>query len=655
MRPAATTEPSPRRRKRSLLDQVTPFAEPKTSAPTTFFLARGSNIDSTTENEATSSQIDSSDLKACPNPQETMSKADSSQIQTNENLHTNNSVNRIKNVSPIRSPSISSQADVAQSQPLTPLTFGSPGEGSISSSPKSVSTRPIPKAEEPTDETGSQAVVSSGEEDELPHNIRDSAPQLIMPSIKMPSRRPFTTRGKEIGRVKIMVAGGKGVGKTSLIKSVVQVCEDIVHVDPIQPSTASANTKTGRSKSSDTLISEIFASTKPYPSWWSDNENSYSPQRRKSVGDSVLERNVCFVDVTCQDSETIVSYMEQQLYRSSLSAHASRNDLVGLLSGMGGSQVDMVLYLITADTIQTGLEQIKQLSELCNVIPIIAKSDLLTTERIDELKTDLSTSLASKLVTLPSLPNSEAEKLYAVSSTNSPDTETMDASLLMSSEYVQPLVPSELSLLVERIFDKENTAYLRHSAAKLLLSWKASHPTTLPPSPSLPRPSTLISPLPSSPSTSGVLVPYGGNPTLNTSNSYSLAKLADHTQREEQLAHIRLAEWASDLQKSLQRERERYESLAQGERAIWLVDRMGEEFKHGKLVPVGQSHGNANFPNQFYNFTGRGTAHDPLGLLHWTDTLQTRSWLAFQIVGSLGVVSGLTLWLAKINGFGPWS
>ena len=36
-------------------------------------------------------------------------------------------------------------------------------------------------------------------------------PQLVMPSISMPRRRPFTERGKNIGKLKIMVAGSTGM------------------------------------------------------------------------------------------------------------------------------------------------------------------------------------------------------------------------------------------------------------------------------------------------------------------------------------------------------------------------------------------------------------------------------------------------------------
>src|SRR5690606_35119928 len=36
------------------------------------------------------------------------------------------------------------------------------------------------------------------------------APQFIMPTISMPSRRPFTEKGKRIGKVKILIAGDSG-------------------------------------------------------------------------------------------------------------------------------------------------------------------------------------------------------------------------------------------------------------------------------------------------------------------------------------------------------------------------------------------------------------------------------------------------------------
>lgn len=99
-----------------------------------------------------------------------------------------------------------------------------------------------------------------------------------------------------------------GIGKTALIKAIVQSTDAIVHVDPIcpQPTFSSqrsvSNRPRGRSKSSKnsstaSQISEIYASTKPYPEWWSDLDESRILKRRKSLGgDTILDRNICFVD-----------------------------------------------------------------------------------------------------------------------------------------------------------------------------------------------------------------------------------------------------------------------------------------------------------------------------------------------------------------------
>jgi hypothetical protein len=134
-----------------------------------------------------------------------------------------------------------------------------------------------------------------------------------------------------------------------LIKSIVQVCEDIVHVDPLASSKPPSSTTTEPRQS----VKEIHASTKPYPAWWSDVDESMILRRRKSVGDAVLERNVCFVEIDNVERETaVMSYLEQQLQRAIVAPTSSSNDFIGMLSGRGGTQVDVVLYLISSGTLQ---------------------------------------------------------------------------------------------------------------------------------------------------------------------------------------------------------------------------------------------------------------------------------------------------------------
>ena len=127
--------------------------------------------------------------------------------------------------------------EIERARDITPSPLPS-RDVSLPSSPKSqASRRSLPKSTlsddellTSADETGSQTVLSSGEEDDIEagasqdarrpemlrsigEGVQDSQPELIMPSIKMPSRRPFTERGKRLGRLKIMVAGRKGMAE----------------------------------------------------------------------------------------------------------------------------------------------------------------------------------------------------------------------------------------------------------------------------------------------------------------------------------------------------------------------------------------------------------------------------------------------------------
>ena len=145
-----------------------------------------------------------------------------------------------------------------------------------------------------------------------------------------------------------------------------QTCEDIVHVDPLSSNPASvelparrkSSKQDSRSSRSTQQITEIFASTKSYPPWWSDIEDMTVLRRRKSLGDTVLERNLCFVDTPgyhngiskMETIQSVLQYIEVQLRKPFSALTASEGDIAGLLSGSGGTQVDVVFYLIAQGT-----------------------------------------------------------------------------------------------------------------------------------------------------------------------------------------------------------------------------------------------------------------------------------------------------------------
>ncbi|KAJ5183189.1 hypothetical protein N7492_000805 [Penicillium capsulatum] len=576
------------------------------------------------------------------------------------------------------------------SRPLSPLHPDEPP--SLPSSPKSMSNQSLRPFDDVsiTDEIGSQAGASGDEDDRPAVSPRlgpSGASQLIMPSIKMPSRRPFTERGKSMGRFKLLLAGATGSGKTSLIKSIVQACEDIVHVDSLPSDTSLERRRLSRPHRGSVptcipAVTEIYASTKPYPSWWSDLEDSRVLRRRKSIGEIVLERNLCFVDTPAVSlsrpgqTDAVVQYMRQQVHRTTTALTGPGVDLQNLLAGNGGSQVDAILYLISQDTLPMDVECIRKFCELSNVIPVIAKADTLSPEQILVLKAQFHQQ-AQEAGIKPflfgdmspgGLDALEPQPPYTVSSERTTDMEVMDASTLMSPDYVQPLIASELDILVQKLFDRDNLAWMRHSAAKKLVQrWShvSSIPASLTPSP----PNARLAP-----SGNGWRAARGVSMASSTSShgescTFAMARISDYTRNEENLAQVRLAQWATDLQRSLQNERDRYASLARGDRAVWLTERLSECVVDGSLVPISQTPGFRGLhlskdsgtmsPHARRHRAGSGTKyrvahlslHDPLGVVGWIDDLGRRGWALVQIVGSVGVVGGLALWLARTWGF----
>ncbi|KAK7526635.1 uncharacterized protein IWZ02DRAFT_444154 [Phyllosticta citriasiana] len=668
---------------------------------------------------------------------------------------------------------------VAPSQPLTPVQFElSPGPASeLPSTPKSVSLRSLRLSDDDSqaDEAASQALASSEDEDDegkQEQEDSDSIPQLVMPSIQMPTRRPFTDRGKNLGKLKVLVAGGAGVGKTSLIKSIVQQCEEIVHVDPLatnppiiqtpEPSRLKSRRKRQRGEGTSHIV-EVYASTRAYPPWWSDLEESRVLRRRKSMGDTVLERNLCFVDTPGFDAsnpsqvhkDNVVQYIEALLHKNASITSMSDGDLLSVLSGNGGLQVDVIFYLLKPSeeaNLTKDIENIRRLADLTNLIPVISHSDAFGREKIAAFKASVlhqfdaagirpflfgkSTPEALIAAQLASEEFSHTQQEinpfdrpgasftpgpFAITSASASDHEVMDASLLMSPDYVQPLVPSDLAALVEQVFCQDTAAWLRHGAAKKFLRWRNERvqgesfdmgsrftsnvgipkngspfiPTTF--SPPFSASSSVLSSPPASqvliprPTTSGSgfsSVPFSPSQSLNFScnsptspaHNYTLARLADHTQREERLAQVHLAKWAADLQRSIQNERRRFEELERSKRTRWLLDQVGKEVLDGRVGPspeIASLHTLTDLKEattgarwsltrqngldarirkeSLWSSRRRGSAidpRDPLGLCEWGDEVKKGGWVVVQLLGGVGMVSALVVaaWQWKNQG-----
>lgn len=311
------------------------------------------------------------------------------------------------------------------------------------------------------------------------------------------------------------------------------------------------------------------------------------------------------------------------------------------------------------------IEFIRRLSPFTSILPIIAKADTLTSQQINNLKLSILNDLVAAGVrpflfgksygdVAHSLSDSTPCAPFAISSALSSDAENMDASLLMSPDYVAPLVGSELDELVKHVFDPDNISWLKHASAKKYLQWMATPPTPLSSS-TLAYQSRMGSPRPRGASLSSSTLLSASNTSLihvSTSlpaaNSFALARVADHTQREERLAQVRLSRWAHDLQRSLKAERDRYERLARGERAIWLTERLGECIADGQLVPASMAAMSlGKLPANSLQDTSRMNSRDPLGILALNEIIRRKAVVLLRIAGYGGIVGFFGVWVLR--------
>ncbi|KAF4966433.1 hypothetical protein FSARC_5877 [Fusarium sarcochroum] len=428
---------------------------------------------------------------------------------------------------------------------------------------------------------------------------QSTVPQLIMPSLTVPRRRPFSEVGKSLGKLKIMVAGQSGIGKTSLIKTLAQRCEHIVHMDPIQQSSAVHATET-------------YASSRPHPWWRSDSELTVTTRRRLSTTGDILDRNVCFVESPGHQHGASGPWRDLHYVESHLASLMSKpmadSDLLTLVNSGGEPVVDALLYLIPHNGLQReDVEYIKHAQSMTNVIPILTRADELAPEEIKHIKQRVVKSLANEDVECFSFEGPEASEessyIYAVSTESRPDYDTMDASVLMNSEYIAPLVPTDLSRLVEHVFSLDGSAQLRHSAAVKCIKWRRDHGDNL-----------LQNAL-----SSGIMVSRSIPERALRLRSFRRTPSWDR---------LELYNWANNLRQSLQSERVYHLMEERSTSNVTAYE--------SRLVHVPKNGKQQTQPKKREN--PKPTHQDPLGLLDMGGNIKQKGMLALEMVSSVGLV-----------------
>ena len=457
--------------------------------------------------------------------------------------------------------------------------------------------------------------------------MNTSCSQLVMPSLTVPRRRPFTTIGKSLGKLKILVAGPPGSGKTSLVEAIARSCEHVVHLDTPRVNPGS-------------LTSEIYASTRPRMWWRAEPDLNVSASSRcRPVGEDVLDRNVCFVDCLYgeQNNKAVsilrldliiasvlnnvnqltsasLSYVKAQLL-SVFDERLEEANLRSLISGEAENIVHAVLYLLPPTTIsEVHIKCIQELQHLTNVIPLVAKADELLTsgakskEQVQHILEKNSINYF-RFIDDPVLHDSTG--VYAVSSAVHSDYDTMDASTLMSSDYTLPIFPTELSQLVAQVFSPEGSSHLRHSAAAKFIEWRRqmaeSQRFNLSLRCKITQPALL--------------------PVLHT-NTFGQGQQWDR---------IEISDWARCLRQSLE------------------TERLSNVLRCNTLVPASDMHLSVVEPDrQKKNSHGRKPLRpnsppqqDPLGLLEVFSRVKYGSKLTLELLSSLGVVGYLIVTLTQ--------
>ncbi|KAF2225185.1 hypothetical protein BDZ85DRAFT_89728 [Elsinoe ampelina] len=519
------------------------------------------------------------------------------------------------------------------------------------------------------DDNASQAILSSsGEEDnevtqmdERPIVSSPPGPQLVMPSVTMPAKRRFTERGKQLGRLRILIAGQTDTDRVDLVNNILESCEHIVHTDD------------PRTLSTKPSLVEYKSSTKPQMPWMTEGDGIASKLSESS--DAALDYNVSILLMASDNSgentddltlPSVVSrYIEDRFSQLLCFQNLDELDTTSILTDGGGLHPDLVYYMLHNAPTQDEARDLAHLSDLANVSLVVSTPKSAKDHEAVERLLD---QVEAQCIGPPS---------YAASA-----IQRCNRPVAVSSQSSD----SSLTTLMTSLFHPVTIHKLRYSSAQKFLSWRKTHSHSSMASPMLPNLSNLPSDLNLSAlappthtcstisSPSGVLVPYpdssfyqstspalSGHTIDSTSrpnSALALATLGEPMhQPDNDIKEVRLAQWALDLQKALEEDRRR-------QTTGWLglnepIDCIGgadgkRDSSQGAIVRCNSQESRPyRSRERKIRRTTKGhltctDAYDPLGIIRMRQSLKRNGVpVLLRAAGIIGALGTIALWVSR--------
>lgn len=251
---------------------------------------------------------------------------------------------------------------------------------------------------------------------------------------------------------------------------------------------------------------------------------------------------------------------------------------------------------------------------------MIAANELLSAK--DKISRDLK--LANIDCFSFSQPESASEypHVYAVSSVNQLDHDTIDASVLMASDYLPPLVWTDLNSLVAEIVSVDGSAWLRHSAASKAIKWLRQQRCQ------------------SSMSRSALICrqPY-------SYNSLAPTQMTNASTDRQYWVRVEVSNWAEALRQSLSVQRF---NIIHQLSSVHIIDDHMSLLRTERRQPRSRSH-----PRP----TGAllSSHQDPLGLLELVSRVRVCGKLTLELASSFGALGCIIAWVVRPELLHQWN